>query len=123
MLDKHLIAKTAPIANKENIVHWKNYRVTVLADRLFRIERSENCRFRDAATQVVWFRNMEKQRFTVTKDDAEASIKTHACKIILKEAREDCRIELNGKEQGYRITHKQLLNNANIKLTLKKEAK
>lgn len=96
MLDKHLIAKTAPIANKENIVHWKNYRVTVLADRLFRIERSENCRFRDAATQVVWFRNMEKQHFAVTEGDTEASIKTHACKIILKEAREDCRIELNG---------------------------
>ena len=33
------------------------------------------------------------------------------------------RIEVNGKEQGYRITHKQLLNNANIRLTLKKEAK
>jgi len=97
MLDKHLIAKTAPIANKENIVHWKNYRVTVLADRLFRIERSENCRFRDAATQVVWFRNTEKQHFAVTEGDTEASIKTHACKIILKEAREDCRIELNGK--------------------------
>ena len=32
-------------------------------------------------------------------------------------------IKLNGKQQGYRITHKQLLDNANIRLTLKKEAK
>ena len=32
-------------------------------------------------------------------------------------------IKLNGKQSGYRITHKQLLDNANIKLKLKKEAK
>ena len=33
------------------------------------------------------------------------------------------RIEVDGKQNGYRITHKQLLDNANIRLTLKKEAK
>ena len=32
-------------------------------------------------------------------------------------------IELNGKPSGYRITHNQLTDNANIKLKLKKEAK
>ena len=32
-------------------------------------------------------------------------------------------ITLNGKNSGYRRTHKQLLENANIKLTLKKEPK
>ena len=32
-------------------------------------------------------------------------------------------IEVDGKPSGYRITHKQLLDNANIRLTLKKEAK
>lgn len=41
MLDKHLIAKTAPEANKKNVILWKNYRVTVLGERLFRLERSE----------------------------------------------------------------------------------
>ena len=32
-------------------------------------------------------------------------------------------IEVSGKQSGYRITHKQLTDNANIKLKLKKEAK
>ena len=32
-------------------------------------------------------------------------------------------IEVSGKQSGYRITHKQLTDNANIRLTLKKEAK
>lgn len=40
---------------------------------------------------------------------------------------EDCHyisdITLNGKKNGYRITHKQLLDNAKIRLNLKKEAK
>ena len=40
---------------------------------------------------------------------------------------EDCHyisdITLNGKKSGYRITHKQLLDNARIRLNLKKEAK
>ena len=40
---------------------------------------------------------------------------------------EDCRyidvISLNGKKSGYRITHKQLLDNANIQIKLKKEPK
>ena len=33
------------------------------------------------------------------------------------------KISLNGKECGYRLTHKQLLENANIKMKLKKEPK
>ena len=40
---------------------------------------------------------------------------------------EDCHyidnISLNGKKSGYRITHKQLLDNANIRMKLKKEPK
>ena len=40
---------------------------------------------------------------------------------------EDCRyidgISLNGKKNGYRITHRQLLDNANIQIKLKKEPK
>ena len=40
MLDKHLRAETRPVANEKNLVFWKDYRVTVLFDRLFRVERS-----------------------------------------------------------------------------------
>ena len=38
-LQKHLIAKTEPIANKENIVYWHDYRISVLQERLFRVEK------------------------------------------------------------------------------------
>ena len=38
-LQDHLVLNLRPNANKENIVFWKDYRVTVLSDRLFRIEK------------------------------------------------------------------------------------
>ncbi|MBQ8374034.1 MAG: alpha-xylosidase [Clostridia bacterium] len=93
MLEKHLIAQTFPLAKKENIVRWKNYRVTVLQDRLFRVEQSENKCFRDEATQSVWFRNMENQAFTVEIRGDELLIKTERCSLILREERTECEIE------------------------------
>ena len=63
MLNKHLLVTTNPIASEKNIIRWGNYRITVLQDRLFRIEYSENKQFRDGATQSVWYRNMPTQEF------------------------------------------------------------
>lgn len=97
MLDKHLVADVRPQAKEENMVRWGNYRITVLQDRLFRLERSENQKFRDEATQSVWFRDMPVQEFTVTDWDNGLRIETGACTLIVKEQREDCRVELGGK--------------------------
>ena len=96
MLDKHLVAKTRPQAKKENIVFWKDYRVTILQDRLFRIEKNEQKIFRDKATLSVFYRDMPVQKFDVQKKEKECLIITVACKLILREKREDCRVELQG---------------------------
>lgn len=63
MLDKHLTVKTYGAADKDNIVFWHNYRVTVLDGRLFRIESNADKEWRDRATQSIWFRNAAKQSF------------------------------------------------------------
>ena len=42
MLHEHLVAKTRPQTAAQNLVFWKKWRISVLSDRLFRIERSEN---------------------------------------------------------------------------------
>ena len=97
MLNKHLIAKTRPYANKENVILWLDYRITVLQDKLIRLEKSANKLFRDDATQTVWFRDMQKQNFTVQESDGELVVKTDSVILILKPNREDCRIKLNGK--------------------------
>ena len=78
MLREHLTIQTRPQANAENLVYWGEYRVTVLGNRLFRLERSENQRFRDSATQAVWYRDMPKQAFAVLSDaKRRLSIRAH----------------------------------------------
>ncbi len=97
MLQKHLIAHPRPLAVPENIVIWGTYRVTVLQDRLFRIEHNEEKIFRDAATQSVWYRDLPPQKYAVRQRKAGCTIATEVCKLILKEKREDCRIVVGGK--------------------------
>ena len=98
MLNEHLIAKTRPQANASNFVFWKDYRVTVLGDRLFRVEKNGKKRFRDGATQSVWFRDMPAQKFSVQKGKDETRIVTQACALVLKPRRKDCYVLLDGKK-------------------------
>ena len=97
MLDVSLIAKTAGKADDGNVVFWKDYRVTVLFDRLFRIEKSAAKKYRDSATQTVWFRNMPKCKFKVSLFEDKAEISTDKCTLILDEDREKCAIISDGK--------------------------
>ena len=39
MIEKHLLAQTEPTAHESNIILFEDYRVTVLSNRLFRIEK------------------------------------------------------------------------------------
>lgn len=98
MLDKHLVAKTEPKALLENIVRWKDIRITVISNRLFRIEQDEQKRFCDEATQAVWFRNMPKNDFTVLESEEHVVVKTKVCTLIVfSDINKSCVI-LNGKE-------------------------
>ena len=97
MLDKHLIALMRPMPNEKNVVFWKNYRVTVLGVRLFRMEYSEKRRFCDEATLSVFYRDMPPVAFSVKETARACEIVTNACRFALKEKREECRILLDGK--------------------------
>ncbi len=99
MLDRHLIAKTRPKAHKKNIFYWEDYRVTVLQPRLFRIEQNAERKFRDEATQTVWFRDMPPQKVRFEQKRSSAVIETECCKLILRPVRADCRIVIGGKER------------------------
>lgn len=96
MLDSHLKAQTSPVALRENVILWREYRVTVLGCRLFRIEKNRSKKFRDCATQSVWFRNMPKQDFSVEPSDERLSIVTPECTLVLKKRLVDCQIVLDG---------------------------
>lgn len=97
MLDKHFIVQTRPQADGGNIVFWRDYRVTVLGARLFRLEQSKNKRFRDKATQAVWFRDMPKVGFTFTDEGETAVVDTGVCRLILSKDRGRVCVERGGK--------------------------
>ena len=94
MLKRELIAQTTPLADKRNMVYWMDYRVTVLTDRLFRIEQSPERKFRDAATQAIWHRNTEVQQFEISGDQGHAVIETPVCRLILYKDRSQCYVEI-----------------------------
>ncbi len=97
MLNAHLIVKTAPVANAENIILWKNYRVTVLGARFFRLEQNDRGIFRDEATQAVLYRDMSPQKFSFTDNGETAVVDTEECRLILSKDRGQVCVELNGK--------------------------
>ena len=99
MLDRHLIAKTAPRACPENIVRFGDYRITVLADRLFRIENDPSGRFCDEATQAVWFRNMAPQSFTVRMHPESADITTDRVRLHITADFRDSRVDWDGQDR------------------------
>lgn len=97
-LDAHLIAKTRPMANPANLVLWGDMRVTVLADRLFRVEKDEERIFCDEATEAVWFRDMAPVPFTKEEKDGKLFVSTEKATLVLGSSREESYVILDGKE-------------------------
>lgn len=118
MLKKHFIAHTSPVADEKNVIRWKDYRITVLADRLFRIEKGCEHDFRDAATQTVWFRNAPPQTYRVSRKSDRAEIFTERCKLVLFAEREKSYVQIGRKKDGGVGGKKIKLSNAgNLKGT------
>ena len=97
MLDKHLIAQTRPIADPQNIVLWEDYRITVLAERLFRVEKDEGKIFCDEATEAVWFRDMPPVPFEKEESENELRIKTPLVTLVLRNDIKESFVVLSGK--------------------------
>ena len=98
MLDKHLIAQTRPVANGANVVFFCDYRVTVLADRLFRVERDAGRVFCDEATEAVWFRDMPPVPYTAEEAEGALRVKTEKAELVLCEDIKESYVILGGKK-------------------------
>ena len=64
------------ISNPETIFVGSKYRITVLTERLIRLEYSDIGKFSDDATQLVINRNFEKPNFEAKQDNLYLEIKT-----------------------------------------------
>ena len=63
-------------ANKDCIFKGDKYRITVLTERLVRLEYNENRMFEDYPTELVWYRNFKKPEFEVNESNRVLKIKT-----------------------------------------------
>ena len=68
--------KTSPRALPENIVTGNKYRITVLTDRLIRLEYSEDGIFEDRATQVVLNRDFPETEYRMNRTQDAIEIYT-----------------------------------------------
>ena len=98
MLEKHLLIQTEPVALNKNVVYFKDFRITVLFDRLFRIEKNANGDFSDLATQSVWFRNMPEVSYGINETESFIEIKTERVTLHLECAIEDSYVIIDDKK-------------------------
>ena len=75
--------KTAhrPKALDENIVCGGRWRITMLTDRLCRVEYAEDGAFEDRATQVVWFRDFSKVDYEAERAGDGVRVSTAAMRL------------------------------------------
>ena len=77
---------SAILPNPECIFKGKKYRITILTERLVRLEYSENGAFNDRLTEVVLNRNFKKPQFDVQETNSTLAITTRYFKLsYLKE--------------------------------------
>ena len=67
--------------NSDCVFQGKNYRITILTERLLRIEYSEEGIFEDRPTELVWNRKFNKPEFKVNEDDYLLEIITSSFKL------------------------------------------
>jgi len=71
-------------ANPDCVFKGKKYRITVLTERLVRLEYSENGFFVDEPTQRVLYRNLPKPNFISKETDDTLTIVTKYFELVYK---------------------------------------
>ena len=71
--------ETHPLPHPGNVIAGERYRITVLTERLLRLEYSAAGRFEDRASQTVWFRDLGTVDFTARREaDGRLTVETGA---------------------------------------------
>jgi len=108
-LDRHLIPTTYPVALTDNVITGNGYRITLLTDRLFRIEKGE--KFSDSATQMIWFRNLPIVKKEIKEEGNILTITTDRTTLVFDKAKKKAlSVLIDGKQ-------KKVSNKGNMKGT------
>lgn len=118
--DQFLVDYSKAKANKESIVKGDKYRITVLTERLIRLEYSEDGKFEDRPTSLVWYRNLPKPEYTLSINDGVIIIKTSEFTLKYIENRnfyggklfpsKNLKVSLNGTDKVWYYNHPEIRN-------------
>lgn len=64
------------VANPDSIFRGNKYRITILTERLVRVEYNEQGAFVDYPTELIWYRKFNKPNFTVEQNETNLNIRT-----------------------------------------------
>ena len=77
--------KSSPCARLENMITGSRYRITVLTERLLRLEYSADGKFEDRATQMVLYRNFPQTEYRVIRTENGIEIQTSYLHLVYDE--------------------------------------
>jgi len=107
-------------AREDAIVQGNTYRITVLTERLLRLEYNASGQFYDAPSQFAINRNLEKPEAEIRQDDKFLEIKTKYFTLsYVKEKNFDAgkvvpmanlKVELNGSDRSWYVNHAEAKN-------------
>ena len=110
----------AAAVNSESVIQGKKYRITIMTERLIRLEYNENGVFEDRPTELAWFRNFEKPNFQIKQDEKYLEITTKYFKLFyIKEKKfyggklnpaANLKIELLNSERYWYYGHPEIRN-------------
>ncbi len=69
MLDKHFLIQTQAKANPKNILFYKDYRISVLQNKILRVEKSAQKHFLDDPTKAIWYRDFGEISYEVRQEN------------------------------------------------------
>lgn len=108
------------ISEQESVIRGSRYRITVLTERLLRLEYHPDGIFCDSETQLVQFRRFPKVNFEVTQDDRFLVIKTNYFSLSYTKERSfdagklvptnNLKVDLNGTDRTWYYHHPEVKN-------------
>lgn len=108
------------ITNSEMIIRGNRFRISILTERLIRLEYHPDGIFIDSETQLVQFRNFSKPEFTVTEDNKYLVIKTKYFTLSYSKERNfdggklvptsNLKVDLNGTDRTWYYNHPEVKN-------------
>lgn len=108
------------ITREDCVLQGEHYRISVLTERLVRLEYSPNGVFYDNKTQWVQFRNFNKPEFEVTEDEKFLVIKTKYFALSYSKEKNfdggkivpssNLRVELNDTDHAWYYKHPEVKN-------------